>query len=93
MDPWRIYIYKEGLARFASEPYSSSGNKSNRFSHLTNYSINKKHEKYMQNVNLETDDEGSKWSLAALSKYLESIGADMSLLWSRIYDIIIKSFL
>lgn len=93
MDPWRIYIYKEGLARFASEPYVPSGSKSNRFSHLTNYSINKKNEKYVQNMNLETDDEGNKWSLSALNKYLESIGADMNLLWSRIYDIIIKSLL
>lgn len=41
IDPWRVYIYKEGLARFASESYSETGNKSNRFSHLTNYSINK----------------------------------------------------
>lgn len=31
MDPWRIYVYKEGLARFASEPYPTQGNKSNRF--------------------------------------------------------------
>jgi hypothetical protein len=93
IDPWRIYIFKEGLARFASEPYSDSGSKSNRFSHLTNYSINKKHEKYIQNMNLETDDEGNKWSLSALSKYLESNGVDMNLLWSRIYDIIIKSIL
>jgi len=93
MDPWRIYIYKEGIARFASETYSSDGSKSNRFSHLTNYSINKKHEKYIQNLNLGTDDEGNKWSISALSRYLESIGVDMNLLWSRIYDIIIKSFL
>jgi len=93
MDPWRIYIYKEGLARFASEPYTAKGNKTNRFSHLTNYSINKKHEKFVQNTHLEMDDEGNKWSLSALSKHLESIGVDMNLLWSRIYDIILKSLL
>jgi hypothetical protein len=61
MDPLRIYIYKEGLARFAAEQYSSDGSKSNRFSHLTNYSINKKHEKFQQNTHIEMDDEGSKW--------------------------------
>lgn len=93
MDPWRIYLYKEGIARFASEPYSSQGSKTNRFSHLTNYSINKKHEKYIHNFNLETDDEGNKWSMSALCKYLESIGVDLNLMWSKIYDIIIKSFL
>lgn len=66
MDPWRIYIYKEGLARFASESYNTEGtsqasSKGNKFSHLTNYSINKKHEKFMQNTNVEMDDEGNKW--------------------------------
>ena len=56
LDPWRIYVYDEGLARFASEPYntpnptnSSAENQSkhNKFAHLTNYSINKKNEKYV----------------------------------------------
>ena len=53
MDPWRIYIYHEGLARFASEPYSPQVNKANKFSHLTNYSINKKNEHFVQNSNAE----------------------------------------
>jgi tubulin polyglutamylase TTLL5 len=47
MDPWRIYIYNEGLARFASEEYDSSNIKTNKFAHLTNYSINKKNEKFI----------------------------------------------
>jgi tubulin polyglutamylase TTLL5 len=61
LDPWRIYVYDEGLARFASELYtpmqapgetpnpSQGGNssKQNKFAHLTNYSINKKNEKYV----------------------------------------------
>src|ERR1700733_9106090 len=41
-DPLKIYVYKEGLARFASESYSNNVNKNNKFMHLTNYSINKK---------------------------------------------------
>lgn len=46
-DPWRVYVYNEGLARFASEPYELSNVKNNRFAHLTNYSINKKSDKYV----------------------------------------------
>ena len=42
IDPLRIYIYNEGLVRFASEPYDVKGKKKNLYSHLTNYSINKK---------------------------------------------------
>lgn len=42
INPLRIYIYEEGLVRFASEKYDTTDLK-NIFSHLTNYSINKKH--------------------------------------------------
>lgn len=47
VDPLRIYIYNEGLVRFASEPYSEQ--KNNIYAHLTNYSINKKNESFVQN--------------------------------------------
>lgn len=53
MDPWRIYVYHEGLARFASEEYDPKNIKSNKFAHLTNYSINKKSEKFVQNQSAE----------------------------------------
>jgi tubulin polyglutamylase TTLL2 len=42
LNPLRIYVFEEGLCRFASEKYDTSDLK-NIFSHLTNYSINKKH--------------------------------------------------
>jgi len=51
-DPLKIYIYNEGLVRFASEPYDISNIKQNVFAHLTNYSINKKSENFIQNKNL-----------------------------------------
>ncbi len=37
-DPLKIYVFKEGLARFATCKYSSAmKHLSNRFMHLTNY--------------------------------------------------------
>ena len=39
--------------------------------HLTNYSINKKSDKYMKNDNAEQDDVGYKWSLSAFCNHLE----------------------
>lgn len=71
LDPWRIYIYHEGLVRFASEPYSAASTKNNKYAHLTNYSINKKNDRYLPNMNADQDDSGHKWSLSALSKLLE----------------------
>lgn len=41
INPLRIYVYEEGLCRFASEKYDTKDLK-NVYSHLTNYSINKK---------------------------------------------------
>lgn len=43
VSPLRAFIYKEGLARFATEEYQSPNpqNLNNMFMHLTNYAINK----------------------------------------------------
>ena len=90
-EPLRVYVYKEGLARFASETYSNKFNKKNKYQHLTNYSINKKNQSYMQNKDVEQDDFGFKWSLTAFCNHLEQVGIDMDLLWSRIYDVILKT--
>ena len=46
-DPLRVYIYREGMARFASEPYTNGKTKGNKYVHLTNYSINKKNDNYI----------------------------------------------
>ena len=90
-EPLRVYVYKEGLARFASETYTAKFNKNNKYMHLTNYSINKKNDNFVQNENQEHDDFGFKWSLSAFCKHLETVGINMSLLWSRIFDVIIKT--
>ena len=50
-DPLRVYVFKEGLARFATETYSSNIDKNNNFVHLTNYSINKKNDNFVYNDN------------------------------------------
>lgn len=50
-DPLRIYVFKEGLARFATAPYSATIDKNNNFVHLTNYSINKKNDNFVYNDN------------------------------------------
>ena len=92
-EPLRIYVHQEGLARFASETYTQKINKQNKFMHLTNYSINKKNDKFIANENVEQYNYGYKWSLGAFCKHLEQVGIDMNLLWSRIYDLIIKTLL
>ena len=90
-DPLRIYVYQEGLTRFASEPYNPKI--SSRYSFLTNYSVNKRNVNFIPNEGLEKDDLGHKWSLSALAKHLETVGIDTTLLFARIYDVIIKTII
>ena len=91
-DPLRIYVYDEGLARFASEAYSSAG-KASKFSYLTNYSINKKNEKFVQNSDFKEDNVGHKWSLSALLKELEKENKNTDLITGQIYDMIVKTII
>ena len=51
LNPLRIYIHEEGLARFATEPYErpTGRNIDNMYVHLTNYSIIKSNKKFQQN--------------------------------------------
>lgn len=48
INPLRIYIYEEGLVRFATEKFDLS-NPENRFIHLTNYSLNKHSPNFVDN--------------------------------------------
>jgi hypothetical protein len=46
--PLRLYIYEEGLARFATELYTTEmGSEKKNFRHLTNYSVNKKNDNFV----------------------------------------------
>jgi len=49
-------VYKEGLTRLATEQYKPDVAKTNKYAHLTNYSINKKNDRYVNNENIEKDD-------------------------------------
>lgn len=72
-DPLKVYLFKEGLVRFATQKYTNNQKTTNtKFIHLTNYSINKKNEDYVKNTganggkNVGNGEEelASKWNLA-----------------------------
>ncbi|XP_059417631.1 tubulin monoglutamylase TTLL4-like isoform X2 [Carassius carassius] len=92
-DPLRVYIFNDGLVRFASCKYSPSMKTlNNKFMHLTNYSVNKKNSEYQSN----SDDkacQGHKWALKALWQYLGSQGISTSLIWEKIKDMVIKTII
>ena len=54
-NPIQAFICDEGLARFCTARYQAptKSNYKKAFMHLTNYSINKKNERFIQNENQE----------------------------------------
>ena len=79
IDPLRIFVYEEGLARFATEEYRAprSENLENKFMHLTNYAINKDSPKFIFNESVENMDVGHKRSLTSVFKHIASQGQDV----------------
>ncbi|CAE1269866.1 TTLL5 [Acanthosepion pharaonis] len=93
-DPLVIYLYEEGLTRFATVRYEKSNrNLRNQCMHLTNYSVNKKSNGYVKNDDPDIEDYGNKWSLGALLRYLKRLGTDTAALMMKIEDVIVKTIL
>ncbi|XP_039921862.2 tubulin polyglutamylase TTLL5 isoform X1 [Hirundo rustica] len=93
-DPLVIYLYEEGLARFATVRYDqASRNIKNQFMHLTNYSVNKKSGDYVSCDDPEVEDYGNKWSMSAMLRYLKQEGRDTAALMASVEDLIIKTLL
>ncbi|XP_078263150.1 tubulin polyglutamylase TTLL5 [Rhinoraja longicauda] len=93
-DPLMVYLYEEGLTRFATVKYDRGNrNIKNQFMHLTNYSINKKSRDYVSCDDPEVEDYGNKWSMSAMLRYLKQEGVDTAALMSQIEDLIIKALI
>eukprot|EP00742_Colponemidia_sp_Colp-10_P006292 GILJ01006742.1.p1 GENE.GILJ01006742.1~~GILJ01006742.1.p1 ORF type:complete len:903 (+),score=134.08 GILJ01006742.1:151-2859(+) len=92
-EPLRIFLYEEGLARFATETYiaPTGSNLSDVCMHLTNYAINKNNENFIFNTDASRNDVGHKRSLRSVYKLLQDRGHDMQKLMTEIESIIIKA--
>ena len=92
--PLKLYLYKEGIIRFATEEYSLDINKIDEpFAYLTNVEYNKKNiDKYKIAKDPDTE-EGSKWSFLVYKNYCKKNGIDFNKIWEQIKDISIKTIL
>ncbi|KAF8570907.1 hypothetical protein P879_01143 [Paragonimus westermani] len=85
-NPFKAYLHRNGLVRFASLKYSTSvADISNRYVHLTNYSVNK------HNNHTETGVTDHKWKLETLWRYLLNRGINVEGLWLQLKDIVFKT--
>uniref|UniRef100_A0A1A9WF73 Tubulin--tyrosine ligase-like protein 9 n=1 Tax=Glossina brevipalpis TaxID=37001 RepID=A0A1A9WF73_9MUSC len=92
VDPLRIFVYNEGLARFATTKYvePTPDNRCDLFMHLTNYSVNRRNSHYEM---CDNDDCGSKRKLSAINNWLRRRNHNVEEFWSKIDDILIKTIL
>ncbi|NXD65380.1 TTL13 polyglutamylase, partial [Eolophus roseicapillus] len=89
-DPLRVFVYNEGLVRFATMRYiDPSGRKLDDVCmHLTNYAINKRNENFIQH-----DTMGSKRKLSTLNAWMMENSYNTTKLWEDVEDIIIKTLI
>ena len=94
-EPLRIYVYNDGLVRFATEKYTlDPDDLKKRFIHLTNFSVNKKSENFKINQGTGEDEENSsKWSFKALKKAYDVRGISYDFVFAQIKDVIVKTLI
>ncbi|KAJ3166339.1 Tubulin polyglutamylase ttll6, partial [Irineochytrium annulatum] len=93
VDPLRVFIHRDGLARFATQKYAdpSEANIADTCMHLTNYAINKHSSNF---VKAESEDAGSKRTIASVLKWIEEKGkCPAAKMWRRIEEVVIKTIL
>jgi hypothetical protein len=91
--PIKIYLFPEGLVRFATDDYTSIKEKKfNKFIHLTNWSVNKDSSNFdNDNINDQDECRGSMWSVGALRKHFKSENLNFDEVWEKIKDIVAKT--
>ncbi|NWS06962.1 TTL11 polyglutamylase, partial [Motacilla alba] len=92
LEPLEIYIAKDGLSRFCTEPYQEPTLKNLHqvFMHLTNYSLNIHSGNFIHSASANT---GSKRTFSSILCRLSSRGADVKKLWSDIISLVIKTII
>ncbi|XP_057354976.1 tubulin polyglutamylase TTLL11 isoform X3 [Manis pentadactyla] len=90
LDPLEIYIAKDGLSRFCTEPYQEPNPKNlhHVFMHLTNYSLNIHSSNFVHSDSTST---GSKRTFSSILCRLSSKGVDIKKVWSDIISLVIKT--
>jgi hypothetical protein len=81
-DPLLIYVYNEGLVRFATERFATDGDLS-QFAHLTNFSINKKNGAFVKPGEY-AEESASKWTLHACQQHFAAHNMDWEKAWLAI---------
>eukprot|EP01063_Lacrimia_lanifica_P007282 TRINITY_DN1461_c0_g1_i1.p1 TRINITY_DN1461_c0_g1~~TRINITY_DN1461_c0_g1_i1.p1 ORF type:complete len:1115 (+),score=337.47 TRINITY_DN1461_c0_g1_i1:71-3415(+) len=95
VDPLRVHIFDEGLARFATNPWQPLDNHAmyDAYMHLTNYSLNKDNENFVANTDLDNQDKGSKRSIKSIRDWLDRNGHNSEKVWGDINAMVVNTML
>ena len=67
VEPLRIYVHEHGIMRICSEKYTLDEKElQNKFVHLTNYAIQKRHKSFSSNVTVGRQTDAIKASFVSL---------------------------
>lgn len=93
INPLKIFMHTDGLARFASVKYSEkSETLHDRYMHLTNYSINKLSAHYAKNEDANAC-KGHKWTVKSLWTFLQAQGINTGRLWAALRNLVLRTIL
>ena len=90
ISPLKIYLNIDGLVRIAANNYSLDN--LDLSSHLTGITTNKNDKNFKKNDDYFSEN-GNDWSLFVFKNYYERHGKNYTILWNKIKDIVIKSFI
>ena len=94
--PLRVYVHEQGLVRLCTAAYNSSSKMSsrkNKFSHLTNYAVNRDNANFIANKSVDEDNKGHKWSLRALHDWMRTHDIDPEPIFRKIDKLIVKTLI
>jgi hypothetical protein len=92
VDPLKVFLYNDGLARLCTTPYTPPGSGKDggmgaRTAHLSNYTLNKR------SADFAKGSDGSKRSLKDVFATLKRRGVDVDLLWNGTIDVVNSAIL
>lgn len=85
MAPLRVYVFEEGLVRYATTHYSSAS----KTAQLTNYSVNRL-ERNFRNATSMDDRCSHKQSFRSLKAQLRETGVDVEQLWEHMHQVLVE---
>ncbi|KAF0981730.1 hypothetical protein FDP41_012387 [Naegleria fowleri] len=91
-EPERVYLYRDGIVRLASEPYSNSENTlNNPFIHITNNTVNDKKNKVQHETIKKEFGFFCNLTLQELKEHFSKHDLDWNIFWSRLAALVKES--